>query len=544
MEVSVVIVSYNVSSYLDQALTTLREALEGITAEVFVVDNASADDSVTMVRRKHPWVSLVENDRNLGFASANNQALARATGEFVLLLNPDTVLRRDTVATMISFFREHPEAGAAGCRVLNPDGSLQLACRRGFPTPGVAFFKMVGLADLFPRSRTFGAYNMTYLDPDLLTEVDAVSGSFLMVKKEVLDRIGYLDEDYFMYGEDLDFCYRIKQAGWKIYYVPSTEIIHFKGESTKTVPTMKSIKDFYTAMHIFTDKHFDGRSMPRWLVSAGIYGKMVLGISYSSLRYLWQPSLDLLLLNLSLILSILLRFGIGLEAAPAYTGPEWMSIFIVYSVLNMGTFYGTGLYHRYRGKPERAILAISIGFLFNIFVVYFIKQYNFSRIASFYSWGFNILLISGWRFVVESVRERAKTTGGRPALVVGSLDDATVLRDILAEEYPGTYTVVGSLGIESDTIRGTERDGLHVLGLIGDLNEVVREYGIEVVFMVGRHIPFSTILSNGNRRGFRSPEFKFIPELKPKERVEKGNQERISMIDIHTGTFSGTPRRN
>ncbi|MFC1485407.1 glycosyltransferase [Candidatus Latescibacterota bacterium] len=543
MEVSVVIVSYNVSSYLDQALTTLREALEGIEAEVFVVDNASSDDSVAMVRQKYPWVTLIANDRNLGFARANNQALVRARGEFVLLLNPDTVLRRDTIATMISFFREHPEAGAAGCRVLNPDGSLQLACRRGFPTPGVAFFKMVGLADLFPRSRTFGAYNLTYLDPDQLTEVDAVSGSFLMARKEVLDRVGYLDEDFFMYGEDLDFCYRVKQAGWKIFYVPWTEIIHFKGESTKTVPTMKSIRDFYTAMHIFTDKHFDGRSVPRWLLNAGIYGKMVQGIMYSTLRYLWQPSLDLLLLNFSLILSILLRFGIDLETAPAYTGPQWVSVFVVYSLLYLGTFYGTGMYHRFRGNPERAILAISIGFLFNIFVVYFIKQYNFSRIASFYSWGFNTLFISGWRFAIESIRERAKTVAGRPALVVGSLDDAGVLRDILAEQCPGTYDIVGSLGVEPDTIRGTERDGLHVLGLIEDLNEVVRDYAIEVVFMVGRHIPFSTILSNGSRRGFQRPEFKFIPELKSKDGVEKNIQEPIPMIDIHTGRFSGTPRR-
>ena len=163
------------------------------------------------LKKKHPSVKLIENDTNVGFARANNRALHLASGKYVLLLNPDTVLRRDTLSTMIDFLDNHPETGAAGCKVINPDGSLQLACRRGFPTPGVAFFKMIGLSNLFPRSKTFGAYNLNYLDPDSLAEVDAISGSFMMLRKEVLDSIGFLDKDFFMYGEDLDLCYRIRQ---------------------------------------------------------------------------------------------------------------------------------------------------------------------------------------------------------------------------------------------------------------------------------------------------------------------------------------------
>jgi len=276
VDLSVVIVSYNVASFLDQTLTTLQESMRELQGEVevYVVDNASSDESVDMVKRKYPWVRLIESGSNLGFAGANNLALEKVTGRYVLLLNPDTVLQQDTLRTMVDFLDAHPETGAAGCKVINPDGSLQLACRRGFPTPGVAFFKMIGLSGLFPKSKTFGAYNLTYLDPDALTEVDAISGSFMMLRKEVLDRIGYLDDDFFMYGEDLDLCYRIKEAGWKIHYVPATEIIHFKGESTKTVPTLKSVRDFYTAMHIFVGKHYRNRSKrypPNWLLIAGIY---------------------------------------------------------------------------------------------------------------------------------------------------------------------------------------------------------------------------------------------------------------------------------
>ncbi|MCK4830685.1 glycosyltransferase, partial [bacterium] len=378
-----------------------------------------------MIKRKHPWVKLIENNHNLGFARANNQALKKVAGRYVLLLNPDTVLRRDTLKTMVQFLDDHPEAGITGCKVLNPDGTLQLACRRGFPTPGVAFFKMVGLSSLFPKSKTFGAYNLTYLDPDSLAEVDAVSGSFMMLRKEILEKTGFMDEDFFMYGEDLDICYRVKQAGWKVFYVPYTEIIHFKGESTKTVLTLQNINNFYKAMHIFVDKHYAGRKrlFPGWLLSAGIYFMMALMYVFNMLIRARQPLFDLLLLNISLILGIFLRFGISLENAPNYSRLQWISIFVVYSTLYMVTFYFLGIYHRYRNNPERALIGIFIGFLFNVFIVNFIKQYNFSRIASFYCWGFNSILISGWRFILGIIQSKEFEYVRRKTVVVGKISD-------------------------------------------------------------------------------------------------------------------------
>lgn len=338
MDLSVIIVSYNVSSFLDQALTTLEDSARGYEYEVFVVDNASTDDSVEMVRRKHPEVKVIANTDNRGFASANNQALEQAKGKYVLLLNPDTVLSRDTIRVMTGFLDTHHEAGGAGCKVINPDGSLQLACRRGFPSPGVAFFKMVGLSSLFPKSKTFGAYNLTYLDPETTAEVDAISGAFMMLRKEALDRVGFLDETFFMYGEDLDLCFRIKQDGWKIYYIPDTEIIHFKGESTKTVPTIKSIRDFYIAMHIFVEKHYSGsfRLFPQWLLILGIYLRMGWVYGLRTIISLKAPLIDLLLLNLSLALGVLVRFGVSEGNYPPYSKAQWVIIFLVYSSLYLG----------------------------------------------------------------------------------------------------------------------------------------------------------------------------------------------------------------
>lgn len=544
MDLSIVIVSYNVSSFLDQTLATLSEAVNGLETETFVVDNASSDDSVAMVRRKYPWVTLIESAENLGFARGNNLALSRVTGRHVLLLNPDTVLRTNTLTTMVSFLDEHREAGAAGCKVINPDGSLQLACRRGFPTPGMAFYKMIGLSGLFPKSRTFGAYNLTYLDPDVISEVDAVSGSFMMLRKEALDRVGFLDGDFFMYGEDLDLCYRIKQAGWKIYYVPLTEIIHFKGESAKTVPTLKSVRDFYTAMRIFVEKHYHKgghKLFPQWMVIIAIYMSMALVSGFRMAKRMWQPAVDLLLLNVSLVLGIVLRFGVHLEDAPAYSGPQWASIFIVYSALYMITFLFLGMYHRHRNEPERSVLGIFIGFLFNVFIVNFIKQYNFSRIASFYCWGFNTILISGWRFAYQILASRKDGTSRRQAVVVGEIADAVTAKRLF-DGAGVNYEIIGCVEVTPGAIRGREADGLYVLGLVGELENIIRDYSIETVIMVGSTIPYSKILSVGDRFGLTRPEFKLVPELKRLEKVKDLKASDITLIDINPGGITGKSR--
>jgi hypothetical protein len=542
MDLSVIIVSYNVSSFLDQALATLEDSARGLAYEVFVVDNASSDDSVEMVRRRHQGVRLIENRENRGFAAANNQALSHVSGRYILLLNPDTVLRRDTIPAMIGFLDDHPEAGGAGCKVINPDGTLQLACRRGFPTPGVAFFKMIGLSGLFPQSRTFGAYNLTYLDPDVVTEVDAISGSFMMLRKEALDRIGFLDEAFFMYGEDLDLCYRIKEAGWKIYYVPLTEIIHFKGESAKTVSTLKSVRDFYTAMHIFVEKHYRGsfRLFPRRLLIAGIYIRMGWVYGFRALAAAKQPLFDLLLLNLSLFLGIIMRFGLSVDNLPPYMRMQWVSIFIVYSSLYMATFAFLGMYHRWRNVPERALVGVFLGFLFNILVVYFVKEYNFSRIASFYCWGFNSIFISGWRFALQTERAGSLRMKPKRALVVGRISDAVAFRGLSAAAGFPSWDIVGCVEVSPDAIRGREEEGLYVLGLIEELRDIIREYAVDVVVMVGSSIPFSKILSMGGRFGVTTPEFKLVPELKPGPGGAESGP--LTLIDIHPGGILGTLR--
>jgi GT2 family glycosyltransferase len=245
-----------------------------IRFDVWVVDNNSGDDSVAMVEENFPKVKLIKNEKNCGFAKANNMAMSRIRSNYILLLNPDTVICDNAIEKTVHFMDGNPEVGITGCRVLNKDGTLQLACRRSIPTPSIAFLRLTGLSRLFPNSKTMARYNLTYLDIDKPHEVDAVSGAFLMIRGEVVDKIGMLDERFFMYGEELDWCFRTKKDKWKVMYYPEAEIIHYKGECSKS-NSRKAAFEFYRSMYLFHRKHFADNYNPilNGIICVGIFLK-------------------------------------------------------------------------------------------------------------------------------------------------------------------------------------------------------------------------------------------------------------------------------
>lgn len=255
MRLTIVIVNYNVKYYLHQCLCAVKQALRGIDGEIVVVDNHSSDGSVDFIRTHHPSVRLVENRQNEGFSKANNRALRQCQSDYVLLLNPDTIVGEDTLQQCIDWMDSHVnEAGALGVKMLNANGSFAKESRRGVPTPWVSFCKMSGLCQLFPHSRFFGGYYMDYLHRDRPAEIKIVSGAFMMINRKALDKVGLLDEDFFMYGEDVDLSYRLLKGGYSNYYVP-TSILHYKGESTQKHSAGR-INVFHSAMLIFFRKHF------------------------------------------------------------------------------------------------------------------------------------------------------------------------------------------------------------------------------------------------------------------------------------------------
>ncbi len=262
-DVSIAIVHYETPQLLVQCLEALQLAAERATTEVFVVDNASVVFDAPACERAFPGVNVVRNDTNLGFAKASNQALRIARGRYLLLLNPDAFVELDTLETMIRYLDARPDVGCATCRVELEDGSLDLACRRLFPTPERSLYRMLLLSRLFPRSRRFGQYNLTYLDDRRETEIDQPCGAFMMVRSELRDRVGLLDERYFMYGEDTDWAFRIKADGWRIMYTPITKVRHVKRASSSR-DRSRTIRYFYDSMRIFYREHY-WSSSPRWV---------------------------------------------------------------------------------------------------------------------------------------------------------------------------------------------------------------------------------------------------------------------------------------
>ncbi|MFN2241250.1 MAG: glycosyltransferase family 2 protein [Anaerolineae bacterium] len=290
LDLGIVIVNYNVRGFLRDCLASVYDSRVDFTFDVCVVDNGSSDGSADLVAGEFPQARLIRAE-NRGYAAGNNLGLqAFGFGQdgseagdaastvpepvlprFVLLLNPDTILPPSALAEMMQFMGKHPQAGVAGPRLVRADGSLDRACRRSFPTPEVAAYRFLGLSRLFPNSPRFGRYNLTYLSPDLTTEVDSVVGAFMLIRGQALSEAGLLDEQFFMYAEDLDLCYRIKQRGWQVWYNSAVTVLHYKGQSSRQRSEFANLQ-FYQTMRLFHDKHFKEQSsfLMNWLIYAGV----------------------------------------------------------------------------------------------------------------------------------------------------------------------------------------------------------------------------------------------------------------------------------
>ena len=255
---SIIIVSYNVKYFLEQCLYSVQKAIEGKNAEVIVIDNNSADKSVEYLQYSFPWVKFVANNENKGFATANNQGWKMASGEYILFLNPDTIIGESCLWQSINMLQQRNDLGALGIHMLDGSGRFLPESKRGFPSPQAAFYKLTGLIKIFPHSKNIARYYLGNLPEKQNNEIDVLTGAYMMVKKEVLEKTGGFDERFFMYGEDIDLSYRIKQAGFKNYYLADCSIIHFKGESTKK--DFLYTKLFYKAMRIFVEKHYEKES--------------------------------------------------------------------------------------------------------------------------------------------------------------------------------------------------------------------------------------------------------------------------------------------
>ena len=511
MKLSVVIVNYNVKHFLEQCLYAVEKATQTIAAEIYVVDNNSVDGSNGMLIHKFPWVKLIANKQNLGFSKANNQAIRLAKGEYVLLLNPDTVVEEDTFEKVIEFMDAHPEAGGLGVKMIDGKGKFLPESKRGLPTPWVAFYKMFGFSALFKKSKTFGKYHLSYLSNDEIHEVDVLAGAFMLLRKETLDKVGLLDEDYFMYGEDIDLSYRITKGGYKNYYFPGTTIIHYKGESTKK-GSLNYVRMFYNAMIIFAGKHFSKQyaGLFSFFIHVAIYFRAAIATVHRLVKKLWLPVIDFILIYLGFYTLLptweSFRYEIGYypDSLMHFAVPAYILIWLV-------AMYYSGGYE----QPVK-ILKIFRGLIYGtlfILVIYSLlpNSARFSRAIILLGYGLSAFVVTLNRVLLHILVKNDFTLGTRRPkrlAIVGLKKESNRVTDLLKQ----TGIVTNLVGyITTKRKPRSER----YLGSIYQIREIVKINNIEELIFCSNDISSQLVI----RTMLRLSEFNLDYKIAPPESI-------------------------
>jgi GT2 family glycosyltransferase len=508
VKLSVIIVNYNVKYFLEQCLKAVQKAMHGIDGEVWVVDNNSVDGSVAMLRQKFTWVNLIANTENTGFSKANNQAIKASHGEYVLLLNPDTVVEEDCFTKCLTFMDTHPKAGALGVRMVDGSGIFLPESKRGLPTPEVALYKMFGLNKLFPKSKKFGRYHLGFLPEHEINEVEVLAGAFMFMKREALEKVGLLDEAFFMYGEDIDLSYRIIKGGYKNYYFPETSIIHYKGESTKK-GSANYVKIFYQAMVIFARKHYSGNKsrLLILLINTFIYLRAFTALVYRFISNWWLVMLDIILLFIGMFF-LKSYWEEHIKFIKSYP-KELMTIHVPYYIaLWVGiTYFGKGYAKPYSLKNiVRGVILATIAIL----AIYglFPENLRFSR---------GLIILGSVGAVIEMTITRLianyfghgkfslTNKSSHKLLIVGHHEEASRVFEMLKKSGQD----INLLGFVSPLKNDTKGQ---YLGQIDNLPEIASVFKAEEIVFCSKDISAKAILEWMVKLGSKKIHYKIAPE--------------------------------
>lgn len=507
LKLSVVIVNYNVKHFLEQCLHAVEKATKNIASEVFVVDNNSVDGSIGMLIHKFPNIKLIANKRNLGFSKANNQAIRKAQGEYVLLLNPDTVVEEDTFEKVIGFMDQRPDAGGLGVKMIDGCGRFLPESKRGLPTPWVAFYKIFGLSSLFKKSKLFGKYHLSYLNENEIHEIDVLAGAFMLLRKETLDKVGLLDEDYFMYGEDIDLSYRITKGGYKNFYYPETTIIHYKGESTKK-GSLNYVRMFYNAMIIFARKHFSKQyaGLFSFFIHLAIYVRAGIAALVRLFQKLWLPILDFAIIFFGFV--FLLPFWESYRYEPGYYPNVLLFLVVpIYIFVWLVSVYYSGGYD----KPVK-LLKILRGLLYGsifILVVYSLlpNSARFSRAIIVLGATLSAFLITSIRGVLHFAVKGDFAIGAQKpkrVAIVGLKAESKRVRDLLHQ----TGAKANVIGFISPKMKPRSE---RYMGSIYQITEVVRVNNIDELIFCSEDISSSLVISTMLQLSDNNVSFKIAP---------------------------------
>jgi len=510
MKLSIVIVNYNVKYFLEQCLHSVQKATSGLETEVFVVDNNSVDGSLKMVRDKFPGVHLIENKDNKGFSKANNQAIRKSNGEYILLLNPDTIVEDDTLQKVIRFMDTHHDAGGLGVKMIDGKGKFLPESKRGLPSPSVSFFKIFGFSMLFPKSRIFSKYHLGYLDKDKIHQIDVLAGAFMLLRKTVLDEIGLLDEAFFMYGEDIDLSYRITKAGYKNYYYPETRIIHYKGESTKK-SSINYVFMFYNAMIIFAKKHFSKQNARSFslMINFAIYLRAFFSIVNRFAKRAMLPIADALLL----FIGINFIRGYWERTFIFPDGGHYPQAFIliavpVYILIWLLCVFFNGGYD----KPlhlRKLILGMLTGTLI-ILVLYSLlsEHYRFSRALIILGASWGIISMVAIRFLLHLLKingYRINPETNKRFIIVGEMEEAERVSDLLKK----TAINPAFIGLVSYLHHRGNLNGF--IGYLGQIKEIITVHKINEVIFCAKDVPAQVIIDKMSELKEEQVDYKIAP---------------------------------
>ncbi len=507
MKLSIVIVNYNVQYFLEQCLISIEKAIKNIPTEVFVVDNNSVDQSVDIVKQKFPWVTLIESKINLGFSKGNNLAIKQCVGEYILLINPDTLVEEDTFEKCIEFMDEHPDAGGLGVKMMDGKGNFLPESKRSLPTPIVAFYKIFGLASLFPKSKKFGRYHLGHLNEDQNHSIEILSGAFMWMRKKALDQVGILDEDFFMYGEDIDLSYRIIKGGWKNYYFSGTRIIHYKGESTKK-SSVNYVFVFYNAMIIFAKKHFNNKNALAFsfLIKLAIYFRAGLAIVKRFLEQIFHPIADFTLAYATFyfvkkIWENKFRSDIGMYPK------ELMSLEIpVFILILLSFIYFFKGYKKLYNIPK-LIKALAIG-LASVLIIYSLlgENYRFSRAIILFGSVLSCIFIISSRYISHFIKTGnlyINPSQRKRIVIIGEDAEVNRVSSIMHQSnfQPKFFGKVSPHNVKSS----------NDLGTLEQINEIIMIHKINEIIFCSKNLSAQQIMSimEENKSDL---EFKIAPE--------------------------------
>jgi len=520
-KISIIIVSYNVSDFLNNCLISVKKALSSLSSEIFVVDNASTDGTQEMIQSAHSDVRFIANSRNVGFGRANNMAISKAQGEFVCLINPDVVVSEDTFSQCIAFLNDRPKTGLLTCRVLKPDGTLDIACRRSFPSPKTAFYRFIGISRLFPKSPEFGKYNLLYLDENETHPVDAISGSFMFFRGKALTQVKGFDPDYFMYGEDLDICHRLKSVNWLIEYFPKTSVVHF-GARSSGKRKFRARLAFYRAMYVFSKKHLDQHIsfFPRLLVYLGIFLNAIFQTVFKGLFKIQWVILDLVTINTILFSIILVRFNYFESELISLSSLSYAMMHLAVSAIFIFSLGTRGIYSSQEYSLGYFLRSLAIASFIFFSITFFLAFLAFSRIAFLVSCFMLALVLPSMRLILDKKRSGGLFFKKRVAIL--GEDDFAIRLSKKVQKRP-EFKFVGFI---SRTDPGFSKSP-NQLGHWNHFEEIIDDFNIQEIILASEngHIPGLVEIINKSKTRPIS--------LKIARKNPYGDSDSMEMFDIN-----------